>query len=749
MNQLQLPPLNGPLHGGALGGMPSGATEAQPSAARIFSMIGRHRLAVALVTLGLGAPAITGIALLKPYYTATTMLMIGTRGSSFRDLQATVSAPDIDTIAVNTQVDVLRSPAIARTVVDRLDLLHDPEFTSLLDTVPLKQRIMDEIYTLLGSPPKAMPPLTPEQRAQALALILAGKVTILNDGRSYMIKITAKTGNPVTSARIANAYADSYLDFRRHLKVAATWQANALLDEQIVPLRERLRKAEQAVEQFRERNGLITARLDHQPGTAEAEAPTVADEQLQRMNQELVTAQADLEMKRARYSEVQNAIRTGTVGSLPDVVSAPLIQQLQGQEAQLSSRVSSLSQTALGANPDLQAAEAGAAQVRREIGAVTGRIAASVTKDLSGAEARVAALSRAVANLQRQVSSENQADVTLQQLESEANAARVVYQDYLGRFAQTSTQAQLQEPEAELISRAAVPLGVSGPPRTQYGAIAVVFSVLAGIGSALLIDRARGGIRSTSQLDSVPGLFTLGMVPTFSGALAQHYRSVPTSSIYVETVEAIRSILSFGHSRFRAKVVLVTSARPGEGKTTFAVSLAANAGRAMQRALVIDCDTRNPSAAAIVSRTDRTDRTANSRLPAHIGKDGLLREVLPGVDILTVRPASGRNNAMVSPLELNRILAQFSGHYDMIVVDTPPVLAFPDAPVLAQQTDGVVMVVKWGLTDQGEVNEAMRILHAYDARVLGGVLTQVVPRDLDVAERRQMATYRQYYLATS
>ncbi|TWB09359.1 uncharacterized protein involved in exopolysaccharide biosynthesis [Gluconacetobacter diazotrophicus] len=740
MNQLQLSPLAG------LSGMPTDSQHVPPT--QVFRILGRHRLAVVLVTVGMFAPAVAFIETMKPYYTATAMLMVGTRQASFRDLQATVSTPDIDAVGINTQVGVLRSSTIARAVTERLNLVDDPEFRKVLDTVPLKARIVLAVQKLFGIAPPPAPPMTPAARLQATALVLADKVNILNDGRSYIITITAKTDNPASSARIANAYADAYFESRRHMKVAATWRANALLDEQIVPLRERLRHAEQAVEAFREQNGLISARLEHMPGTPEADATTVADEQLMRMNQELVTAQAALEEKRARYSEVRTAERNGTVGNLPDVVSAPLIQQLQNQQAQLSSRVSSLSRSVLDGNPEMQAAQAAAAQVRRQIGAETARIADSIAKDVSGAQARVAALSHAVDSLQKQVTAENQANVTLRQLESEANAARVVYQDYLGRFAQTSTQAQLQEPEAELISRAEIPLGFSGPPRTQYLAIALLFSMLCGTGAALLADRIRKGIRSTSQLDSVPGLFTLGMVPVFNGALVRHYRSAAAgvSSAYVETIENIRSILCFGHSRFRAKVVLVTSARPGEGKTTFAVSLAANAGRDLQRALVIDCDSRNPSALGALGKTDQA---SDNSLPVSVATGRLARDVMPGVDILTMRPPGERNYAMVSPMELSRVLTQFSPHYDMIVLDTPPILAFPDAAVLAQQTDGIVMVVKWGLTGSMELTEAMRILHAYDARVLGSVLTQVPARGLESAEKRQLGIYRQYGLLTS
>ncbi|WP_242402422.1 GumC family protein [Komagataeibacter kakiaceti] len=627
MNTLQLPSSYN-------GAAPDPVAIQQISPLHAFSVMNRHRLAIALVTLAVALPAGAGIFSLKPYYNASSILIVGTRQAPFRDLQATVASPEVDTVAVNSEVSILRSPAIARAVVQKLDLVNNPEVRETLDSVPLVKRIMD-VATSFFTTPAPRVPMTQNERIQATATLLDHWVTILNDGRSYIITITASTNDALTSARIANAYADVYLDFKRHMKISATWQANAMLDEQIVPLRERLRKAEQAVQAFREKNGLIAAELERAPGAnannADNGGTTVTDQQLTQMNHQLTMARADLESRRARYAEVRTAISNGSLDSIPDAVSSPLIQQLQAQEAQISSRAASLSQTVMDGNPDLQAERAAAAQVRRRIAAEVHRIASSAAKELSSSEAQVTALSAAVNRLQGQVTAENEADVTLRQLQSEATAARTVYQDYLGRFAQTSTQAELQVAEADLISRADTPLSPYGPPRKQYMAIAVIFALLIGAGSALVIDRMHKGVRSTAELDAIPGLFALGLVPAFAGPLRRQYVSRERSA-YLETVESIRSVLSFGHSRFRAKVVLVTSAEQDEGKTTFALSLAANTARCGQRALVIDCDMRNPSAMRVMGGISVLH---NSQMPVDALLAGLERDVLPGVDILT------------------------------------------------------------------------------------------------------------------
>lgn len=703
---------------------------------KIIGVIRRHWKAVALVSLLISVPTCVAIGTMQPYYDSASTLVIGTHQAPFRDLQATQSSLDIDTVAVNTEVGILKSAAVATAVAERLNLVQDPYFKSIMERVPLKTRITEWVRAKLGTPLQHKP-LTADEKLQVARDILIKHVTIINDGRSYLITITARTDDATLSTAIANAFADVYLDFKRHMKISATWRANSLLDEQIVPLRDRLRKAQEAAESFREKNGLISAQMEHS-GTPNAQAGvTVADQQLVETNRELIAAQVDLNAKRARAAQMRGGASNST-----DVLTSPTIQQLQAQQAQLNAQAASLASTAGEANPDLRAARAAAAHIQGQIGAEIGRITASTTKDLESSEARVAALTADVQRLQDRVAMENQAGVTLKQLESEANAAQAVYQDYLGRFAQTSTEASLQEPEAELISRAERPLGVTGPARTQFMAIAVLFSLVAGAGAALVIDRMRQVIRNPAEMDGVPGLFALGTLPTFSGGLSRLYLQ-KTPTIYVEMVEAIRTILSFGQSRFRAKTIVVTSPGPDEGKTTVALSLAANTGRAGKRALVIDCDTRGPSVLSALGDG------RSGKLPVAMDESGLVRDVLPGVDVMKLSSGKSTGDRMVTPSAIGLILADLSPHYDMIVLDTPPVLAFPDAAVLSHETDGIVLVVKWGTTTLSALKDCMRQMHTYDARVLGGILTQAPLRGPDAVATNPLGIYRHYGLLAS
>jgi polysaccharide biosynthesis transport protein len=699
---------------------PPGAEHVSPF--RLLAVLREYKWMILGITLAVSATAVFAISRIPATYEATSLVMIDTRKASFRDLQATVAQADVDAVGINTQVEILRSHGLADSVVQQLHLTDNPEFRRAVDARPLVGRLVAEVKGLFSpvAPPK---PLTPYERQQATTGVLMNRVSILNDGRSYIITVTAHTGDPQLSAAIANAYVSTYLDFKRDLKIQAIRRANGLLDTQIAPVRERLRKAEDAVEQYREQNGLVAAQIG-----PDGQGGTVADQQLTQLNSQLVTAQADLAMATARYG----AGHAGGTASAPEVVASPMVQQLRSEEAQLGSRVASLSESLADNNPTLQAARAALAQVRRQLGAATSDVVTSSRKEMVSAQARVDSLQHQIIELQKQVASESHASVQLKQLQSEANAARNIYQDFVGRLEQTSSQAGLQESEADQIAAAQAPIGPSGPKRTQYSALAVLVGLLAGIGAALLRSRVTQGVRSLAQLEALTGLFGLGLVPSSQGGPMRHYRSGSTGSIYVDAVENARNLMAFGQDRFRAQVILVTSAEPGEGKTTFAVSLAANGGRDGQRTLVVDCDTRQPSALRVAGGA------------AAEAKHGIVHDVLPGVDVFTFASEARERGAMVRVDELRQMLDQMRPIYETIVIDTPPVLAYPDAAVLAQQADGAVLVVRWNETRQAVVNSAMRRLRAYDVRMLGGVLTQVDLNQLGAAEG-DMVRYHAHY----
>ncbi len=713
----------------------------QTSPTAVITNVLRRKWLVAFVTLLIGVPAALYVLMLPAYYDASALMVIDTKHVSFGDSHPadTQSGGVADVIAISTQVDIMKSPSMAEKVVDRLDLTHVPEFEHALHQRRSVSSIMQTTFARLnGSAAPIQQDLTPAKRRQLTASLLSGKVTISNGGKSYLIEIRARTNDADLSAAIVNTYADVYLDFNRQMKIDAIKRANGLLDEQISPLRDRVEKAEGAVEQFRQQKGLVSSHVSNTRLDFEAGA-TVADQQLNEVDTQLTLASSEVAQKQANLRALQAALGSGGVDAIPQVVTSPLIQGLRQQEAELSSREAALEETTLGDNPELMAARAGSKRVRERIATEVSKIAASLSNELATAEARQKTLQQRLVELQRQVATQSQANVSLVQLESEAQAARAVYQDYLSRYEQTSTQVALQEPEAELVSAAQTPVSKSGPALAQLSVLIALGAATLACGVALLVERGQRGVRTAGQLQAQTGLYTLGFVPTAKGSL-RHVIGSHRRTVYAEAVSLVNNLLQFGEARYRARVVLVTSANSQEGKTFLATSLAAGIGQDGGRALLIDCDVRRPSVAKAL-KLDTSSMAAGASAAGEPSQ--LWQNVLPGLDIMTLR-ASGDHNHTVDNAHVRALIDDARGKYDLVVLDAPPVLAFADAPLLSLCVDGTILAVRWSRTSSRSVSDAVKTLDAYSARVLGAVITQVDTNSLTDADGSHAQVYRNY-----
>lgn len=713
----------------------------------VFDVLRRRKITFAVVASLVLAAGIVAVMRMVPQYETRALVLVDTRKNTLSDLQAISSgALQSDAVQVLTQVDIIRSPALAEQVASELHLASVPEFRDAIDGPPsLTHRLEARVARLFGFPPRPRPVLTQAQRAQLAAnILLNNKLSVINDGRSYVIGIQVRTRDPALAAQIANAYARVYLDFNRALKDRAVTRADTWLAERVAPLQDKLKSAEAEIAAFRQAHGLIEARSTI--GTEQRQA-TVAGQQMAQINALLVQATSERVQKETSLAEIVAAEHgQGDLNSVPEAVASPLIQRLLAQQAQIAARIADLGTTQLSASPQLVSLHAQQAAIGARIQTEIGKIVGAIRTEAAAAAAREASLKKRLAAAEAQVADQNKAEIQLRALESEATAARNVYVETLNKAEQTSNERDIQQPDAELISLAAVPLSPAPPTRMQYGLIAVLAALVLGIVAAFLRERLERGFRSAEQLEDETGLPTIGFLPVArkpEAALAMEEQRSP----YVEAINAVRGALLMSDAAGHPRVVLVTSALPREGKTFFAVSLARSVALSGGRSLLIDADLRRPS----VART--AGITVQSSLNALVGTggdhDAMLDRLIQRDDVtqLDIIPAEGNGNNvqdLVTSDALRGLVDAARTRYDLVVIDAPPVLAFVDARVLATVADATVLVVKWRDTPRAMVSGALKMLRGFGTRVAGTVLTQADLRALTASEGSHAYLYRNY-----
>jgi len=698
----------------------------------MFKMLRRRRGiilgTIAIVTLA----AVLLVFTLTPRYTAETALLLDTRKTNVIDLQAVMSGPQAEAAALRSEIDVLRSRQLAGKVIDKLGLMGDPNFNDeLKEKTGLAALIPEEVHTTIagwlaqigiGAKDKE---LTAEERRELTRARLIDKLldhlVVANDNRSYTIKLLFTATDPALSQRIVNTVADLYLVEQLEAKFEATKRANNWLSERVQDLKQQVLASEQAVQQWRE---------EHKLTAADARGTTVSTQQLGELNTQLIIASADRAQKESRLRQFQEQAKGGRIDvSAPEVAQSPLVAQLRAQETEIIRREADLSARYGDKHPAIINVRAELRDVRRQIGSEINKIIGGLAQEAESARIRERSLQTQLGELQNRAAQSNSAEVKLRELEREAQANRVLYESFLSRSKETAEQEDMQQADARVIARADLPIDPSFPNKKLFVALAFIGSALFGVLLAIVVERLDNGFRAAEQIEQVTGISGLGMVPAvpaaqrLSAPLEEFLLKKP-SSAFAEAVRSVRTAILYSHVDKPPRAILVTSAVPEEGKSSLAVSLARSSAKAGQKVLLIDADLRRP-------RIHKVLRGHNDATLAELfANQKTAEEVLnideeSGMHFICARTGMPNPQDLLGSQSMRDFIRSVSQHYDLVVVDSPPVLAASDAIVLSRIVDATVFVVRWEHTPRQVVLGALKQLQGVGGSIAGIVLTRV------------------------
>lgn len=686
---------------------------------------------------------------ITPRYTAESIVMLDTRKNQVADIQTVLSGLNADSAAVRSEIEVLKSPTLAEKVAKKLNLANDSVFSPreparapLLVRWGVADWLPEGSLELLGISTAPPPAKSAEEQAQEFldraSLKVQKGLTVVNDGRSYVLKLRFESESPTLSSTIVDTYADLYLLEQLEAKYAAVRRANDWLNENLADLRGKVQASERAVQLFKESHNLTESR-----GT------TVTAQQLTELNSQLIVASGDRAQKEANLREVQNLVKSPSgLGSASQVLASPLIQRLSEQESDLRRKEAELSTRYKPAHPAMLNIRAEIADLDRKMTEEVNKIARGLQNDLNVARAREAATQNTLKGLQQSTVQQSKSEVQLRELERDAEANRTLYENLLKRFKQTSTQEDIQQADARLIAYAKPPKTPSYPNKTVLVEFAALGSLLLGILLAFAVERLDNGFRTSDQIEKQAGLPALGLVPAVKA------NRIPVEVIvdqpiaaYSEAIRSIRTALRFSDVDNPPKVVMVTSSLPAEGKTCFAASLARSVAASGGRALLIDCDLRHPSIGKLF---DVAGDAAGPGLLA-LFTDGadtskmVLVDEKSGLHFIPSRGGTSNPQDLLGSAQMSKFLKAMRTQYDVIVIDAPPVLAVSDALVLSHLADATLFLVRWERTPRAIAIGALKALRTQGGRVAGAVLSRVNVRKHAKYGYGDSAYYYGYY----
>ena len=349
-------------------------------------------------------------------------------------------------------------------------------------------------------------------------------------------------------------------------------------------------------------------------------------------------------------------------------------------------------------------------------------------------------LTQSRAALQDTISRQSDALSQFQQLTREADSVRLIYEYFLNRLQETSVQQGLQQADSRVLSPAVVPERPASPQKPRILAISAVLGFMAGVGFVFLRETRAKGFRSGRDLERTTGYPVMGQIPIIRGrghrAVLSYLASKPTSSA-AEAIRNLRTSVLLSNIDDPPRVIMTTSALPSEGKTTAALALIQNLVGMKRKVLLIEGDLRRRAVSRMASEgAPRSARPVmQPGLLAVLTGDKTLQEVivkddLLGVDVLMGEPSDTNAADVFSSDSFARLLTVVREMYDVIIIDTPPVLLVPDARVIAQHADAILFIVRWNWTTVGQVRDGLRMFESVNRKVSGLVLSQINTRQL-------------------
>lgn len=659
-----------------------------------------------------------------PLYTASSTVVIEPQKTAVVDNVRSVNAPIApDSAAIDTEVQILSSPALAGRVANALNLQRYPEFGGSAGAM------------LQETDRTADPGLHP------LAGALSGHMSINRVGLSFLIRITASSQDRFLAAAIANEYARQYIVQQAEAKNSTTRSISGELQTRLQDMETKVLAADEAVQRYKIAHNLMST-----------QGSTMAEQEVSNLGSQIAGARAELADKTARLAAARTQVARGGGGAdIGAALGSGTVSSLRQREADATQRLAQLTSRYGDLYPDVTKTREELSDIRVQIQREINRIISSLAAEQQAAASRLGSLTSSEGSARGTLASNNAAMVGLLDLERKADAVRTIYQAFLNRSKETVSQEGLERPDARIDALSRVPL----LPFTPNIPLAILFALvggpvagLAAIGAAEYLD---GRVRTKQDVVSRLRVRYIGAIPELSSTLGklrtnqepQDYLVDHPMSAFAESFRSLRAATML-RGRVVPPVIAITSALPREGKSTTSICLARTFVGAGQNTVLVDCDIRRRSVSEALLPDDWSGLLdyLSGKVPLD---QALFKDVATDLYILgtTVAPDHSRDLFADRPIE--QVLTELREHFEVVVLDTAPVLGIAETRTVAAAADSVVMLARWRSTSIRAADAALEMLLASNVKLRGVALNLVDIRRVSSTGYQDVYSYHKKF----
>jgi polysaccharide biosynthesis transport protein len=650
---------------------------------------------------------------------------------------------------VEGHIEALKSEDLALKVITELHLADDAEF-GLAAAIPVISNLIE-----------TRNPASEAWRVRNALRIFEKRLTIERQG-IFLIAISFESANAERAAQIANAVAQSYITGQLDAKYAITRQGSKWLERRISELRDQVSTAERAVIDYKAEHKIVDA----------GNGRLTTEQQATDLNNRLTAARTKTSEMRARLGRIDAALNdranTNLVNATADeALSNLLIVKLRTQYIDLATREAELSEKYGADHLAVVSVRDNMRRIRGSILNELQRLREAYKSDYEFAREAEELINKQLLGAIAESHSTNEAQVKLANLETSAATLKTLYDNFVRRYAEASEQQSFPYTEARVITEAVPPIKRTYRKSLLIVAMTPFIGLVFGIGLGALLDFLDRGFRTSSEIEAMLGLACIALVPlqrnpadetknrrapTITGPrrglISSELGSIVSSVVeqpfsqFAEAIRTIKLAADLNGISSDNKVVGITSALPGEGKSTISAALAISIARAGGRVLLVDCDLRNPSLSRALAPS--ADLGILEVLSGRVALDeALCREVYLSMAFLPVRSKSriADSSELLSSNAMKRLFERLRHSYDYIIVDLPPLAPLADVRATTHLVDSYLFVVEWGGTSTSIVRHALRTAPRAYERIVGAVLNKVDMKALSLYDGSRAGYY--------
>lgn len=689
---------------------------------RYWRVLVRRRRLIGAMTLAAAALGVVVTLLMPSIYRASVTMQLARESAKIVNMDGV--QPDESPLAgrefFETQYALLKSRSLTEKVVRSLNLDTSEEFVGQ-PRMGFFQWLGSLVF---GAEEVTLTADEMNDRRNSAVDKLLGMIDVEPQRNSQLVSVSVRSTDPKLAASLANALAESAISANIERRYDASSYARSFLEDRLRELKLKLEETEKELVFYAQSQSIVNV----------DDKQSLTGANLASLNDTLAKVRAE----RIQAEELWKQAEATPGLGLEQIVENETIRELRSKLAQLSAEYQQRLSQFKPAFPQMVQLKAQMDELELQMTAQSDLIKASIKARYEALSQQEALLTEGVEKLKAEVLSLRERSIRYNILQREVETNKTLYEGLLQRYKEIGIAGGIGASNISVIDRAQPPKSRYSPKLSLNLVIASFLGLMIGVASAFGLEIIDDTLRSPDQAEEKIGIAVVGVIPLVDGGgdvLAE--LDNPRSSVS-EAYRSLRTAMQFSGTSGAPKSVLVTSSQPGEGKSTTSIALARNFAQLGYRVLLIDADLRRPS----LHKAFDVDNSVglSDYLASTSQLSGMLHSPAQNLTFMPCGTVPQDPTELLAGSPMKGLLAYGAKHFDLIVLDGPPILELADAPLLASMTEGTLMVVSANHVRHAVVRTRLKRLQQARVKLVGLVLTK-----FDMREANSYYYYSGYY----